>query len=353
MAEWIGASIWMAAAVFAVSAAVVWIAGTKLAGYADRFATATGLGGAVVGLVLLGGITSLPEIATSTTAALTSGPTLAVNNLIGGVSFQLAVLAVVDGFVGRQAVTSRIPRADVLAYGAMNIVLMCLAAVAAATGDLELFGTGIGLGSAALLLAYVGCILVARSLDQAPSWRPAGPAAGPAAEASGDGEAAKDRESLTRLGLLLSASAAAILVAGYFATRASESLAEQTGLGAGFFGAVFLAGATSLPEFSSAWAAVRLNRPQLAIGDLYGGNMFNMSLIFVVDMLDGGGPAMAELGAFSVVAAMLGALLAAVFIIGMVERRDRTVLRMGWDSAAVLILYAGGVALLFSLRGGG
>ncbi len=348
MADWIGASIWTAAAVFAVSAAVVWIAGTKLAGYADRFATATGLGGAVVGLVLLGGITSLPEIATSTTAALTSGPTLAVNNLIGGVSFQLAVLAVVDALVGRQAVTSRIPRADVLAYGAMNIVLMCLAAMAAATGDLELFGTGIGLGSAALVLAYVGCVMVARSLDQGPRWRPAGPAAERPEEDRG-----KDRESLGRLALLLCAAAAAILVAGYFVTRASESLAEQTGLGAGFFGAVFLAGATSLPEFSSAWAAVRLNRPQLAIGDLYGGNMFNMSLIFVVDMLDGGGPAMAELGAFSVVAAMLGALLAAVFIIGMVERRDRTVLRMGWDSAAVLILYAGGVALLFSLRGGG
>lgn len=349
MAEWIGASIWTAAAVFVVSAAVVWVAGTKLAGYADRFATATGLGGAVVGLVLLGAITSLPEIATSTTAALTSGPTLAVNNLIGGVSFQLAVLAVVDGFVGRQAVTSRIPRADVLAYGAMNIVLMCLAATAAATGDLELFGTGIGLGSAVLVLAYIGCIMVARSLDEGPRWRPAGPAA----ERPGEDGKARDKDSLTRLGLLLSAAAAAILVAGYFVTRASEALAEQTGLGAGFFGAIFLAGATSLPEFSSAWAAVRLNRPQLAIGDLYGGNMFNMALIFVVDMLDGGGPAMADLGAFSVVAAMLGALLAAVFIIGMVERRDRTILRMGWDSALVLLLYTGGVALLFSLRGGG
>jgi cation:H+ antiporter len=73
-------------AMFAVAAVVVWIAGSRLAGYAGRFATATGLGGALVGLVLLGGVTSLPEIAASATAAIGGSGALAANTLIGGVA---------------------------------------------------------------------------------------------------------------------------------------------------------------------------------------------------------------------------------------------------------------------------
>ena len=40
--------------------------------------------------------------------------------------------------------------------------------------------------------------------------------------------------------------------------------------------------------------------------------------------------------------------LSALFLIGMIERRDRTVLRMGYDSLAVLV-YLGGV-VLYQLR---
>ncbi|WP_366855771.1 hypothetical protein, partial [Brevundimonas sp.] len=132
---------------FSLAAAAVWHAGTRLARYADRLATATGLGGAVVGLVVLGGVTSLPEIATSTTAALFSGPQLAVNNLLGGVAFQLVVLAVADAVTGREALTSRIPRPDVLAYAAMNVLLLSMAAGVVGGGELEGVGTGVGRGA--------------------------------------------------------------------------------------------------------------------------------------------------------------------------------------------------------------
>jgi len=348
MADWIEQSSWMAAAVFVASAAVVWVAGTRLAGYADRFATATGLSGAVVGLVLLGGITSLPEVATSISGVLTSGPSLAVNNLLGGVAFQLVILAVVDALLGRKALTAQPPRPDVIAYTAMNVVLLAVAAMAVVSGDLELFGTGIGIGSVALVLAYVACVLTARSLSRKTPWRPSKKAAAN----GGEGKAGHDG-SVPRLSLLLVASGGVILVAGYMATVSGEALAEQTGLGTSFFGAVFLAGATSLPELSSAWAALKLNRAQMALGDILGGNMFDVLLIALVDALYREGPAMGAVGPFSAAAAMLGALMSAVYIVGLVERRDRTILRMGWDSAVVLVLYLGGLAVLYSLRGTG
>lgn len=53
-----------------------------------------------------------------------------------------------------------------------------------------------------------------------------------------------------------------------------------------------------------------------------------------------------ERTAFEVIGAILTILLTGVFIVRLLERRDRTVLRMGGDSAAVFLLFAGGVAIL-------
>ncbi|MDP3748819.1 MAG: hypothetical protein Q8Q88_17410 [Phenylobacterium sp.] len=335
-------------AMFAVAAVVVWIAGSRLAGYAARFATATGLGGALVGLVLLGGVTSLPEIATSATAAIGGSGALAANTLIGGVALQLLALAVVDVLVGRGALTATVPRPDVLAYTAMNIVMLMLVAIAVAAGEAELGGFAVGAGAILVAGAYLLCLRTAAAIGRGAGWRPT------AYRPGHDGDKAPPPEAesagLGRLLLLIAVTGAVILIAGYALARSGEAIARQTGLGESFFGAVFLAGATSLPEVSSATAAVRLKRPQMAIGDVLGGNMFNLSLILLVDVLYRPGPVLAGLGAFSVTAACLGALMCGLLLIGLVERRDRTILRMGYDSVGMLLTYGIGLAVLYRLK---
>jgi hypothetical protein len=78
--------LWILAAVFTASAAVAWAAGSRLAGYVDEISGRTGVGQGFAGLVLLGGITSLPEIAVSVTGALTGEAVLALNNVLGSVA---------------------------------------------------------------------------------------------------------------------------------------------------------------------------------------------------------------------------------------------------------------------------
>lgn len=72
----------------------------------------------------------------------------------------------------------------------------------------------------------------------------------------------------------------------------------------------------------------------------------------MIDILAPGEPILSRVGAFSAFGALLGLVLTAVFMAGIVERRDRTVLRMGWDSLAALMLYAVGIAVLFVLSAG-
>jgi cation:H+ antiporter len=70
----------------------------------------------------------------------------------------------------------------------------------------------------------------------------------------------------------------------------------------------------------------------------------------LVDALHPGGPVLVEVGRFAGFAALLALVLTALFVAGMIERRDKTVLRMGFDSIAALFCYAGGVAVLYTLK---
>jgi cation:H+ antiporter len=46
----------------------------------------------------------------------------------------------------------------------------------------------------------------------------------------------------------------------------------------------------------------------------------------------------------------LGIVLTAIYLIGLLERDDRTMFNMGYDSVAVLAVYFGGLALLYFVR---
>lgn len=132
------------------------------------------------------------------------------------------------------------------------------------------------------------------------------------------------------------------------ATLGAEGLAEQTGIETGIVGLTLLAFATSLPELSTAIAAVRLRRAELAIGDILGGNMFDVVLILLIDLLDTGPPVLEQVDRASMTAALIGVLLTALILIGLVERRDKSKLRMGYDSIAVLVVYAVGMAAILA-----
>jgi cation:H+ antiporter len=142
----------------------------------------------------------------------------------------------------------------------------------------------------------------------------------------------------------------AILAAGFALAGTGDALAQQTGLGASFVGMLLGGVATSLPEVTTTIAAVRLAQYEMAFADAFGTNLFSTMLLFVADLAYSGGPILNEVDRFSLFAMLLGILLTAVYLAGFVERRHKTVLRMGIDSVVVLFAYAGGLVLLFFLR---
>ena len=331
-------------AIFLVSAGLVWVAGTRLSYYADAIARRTGMGEAILGVVLLGGITSLPEIAVAGAASLGGNASLAVNNVLGGFTMQVTILAIADALLRRGALTAAIPDPAVLLQGTLGIILMAVTVAGISVGDRPFLGAGAWTWGILFLFVY-SVRIVARARGNA-RWEVVGEPPRP--------EIGQEEPEVERSGpslyLLTAVAGAAILFMGYLLSETGEALAEQTGLGSSFFGAVFLAISTSLPEISTVVAAMRLRRYVMAASDIFGTNLFDIAVIFVADLAYPGGPVLAEVGTFSVVAGLLGIFVTAVYIVGLIERRDPAFGGVGLDTLVVLAAYAGGLVLLYTLR---
>ena len=122
-------------------------------------------------------------------------------------------------------------------------------------------------------------------------------------------------------------------------------LADRMGLQGAVFGATILALATALPELSSGIEAVRLGDHQLAVGDILGGNAFQLTLFVLADILAGTPVIVAARGS-DVWLGAAGVLMTGIVAAAVIARPQKTFLRLGVDSWVLLLIYAGTVALL-------
>lgn len=375
--------LWLNLAIFAVAAGAIWYAGTKLERYTDAISERTQLGKAFLGLLLLATATDLPEIATTTTAILAGNRELALYNLFGSIIFQTAILAAVDILVSKGPLTRYIPNFAVLMQGVGLIVLIGATLVALSFDEglssalnLEDSLLPLGLGHLVAFAAYLLVIFLSHRAQGQARWLPA--------EATSDrgrspkekeqkyaeeqqqqdqGEGEKERteadmdeqiENLkkkpwSRLLLAFAGFALGVLVAGWAVATAGDALSQQTGLGASFVGFTLLSLATSLPEISTTTSAVRNRNYSLAYSNVFGSNAFDIALLFPAALLYQG-VLFEDVPNAIVYAGGLGVLMTCILILGLLERRDWTILRMGWDSLSVLVLCLLGITGFYFLR---
>ncbi len=336
--------------IFATAAVCVWRAGSRLTGYLDAIADRTGIGQAFAGMLLLGGITSLPEIAAVTTSSWSGNSSLAVNNLLGSVAINVLLIALADAVLGRDAITSAIGKSTTLMQGVLSITALAFAAMAIVSGDVPV--AGVGAWSLALFCYCVFAFWLASAYGRRAPWHTIKDEG--VAEAKSQ-EAAKFRSSFKQVSLTglvgrTSLAALVILVAGSALAQAGDAISQLTGLGAGFVGLVLVGFATSLPEVSSITAAVRMGRYEMALGDVFGTNLLTIGLLLLADAFYAGEPVLNTAGPFEAVAALLGLILTAVFMIGLLEHRNKTFLRMGHDALAAILIFGGGIVLLYFLQ---
>lgn len=340
-----GMTAWI---IFLLSAVVIVIAGTKLSYYGDQIAELTGLGGLWVGMVLLAGATSLPELLTDIFAIWLQAPDLAVGDLFGSNMANMLILAIIDLFHREKRVWQQAAYEHTLT-AALAIVLTGLAGIFIfCRVNAELWG--VGLGSILIAIIYVlGMRVVYRQEDMRRRQRERERIV-EAGERDHDAVLSSRRQ-LKRAGMGFAVAAFAIVLAAPFLATSAKAIAEETGIGTTFIGTSLVAAATSLPELVSSLAAVRLGALDLAVGNLFGSNAFNMAMLFLLDVVHHPDPLLGVVSVTHTVAALLGIVLMSIGLMGIIYRAEKRFLLIEPDSALMILSYALGMWALFHLGG--
>ncbi|MBD3679678.1 MAG: sodium:calcium antiporter [Rhodobacteraceae bacterium] len=333
-------------AVFVAVATVVWLSGTRLAQLIDALADRLKLAKSLMGLLVLSLATSLPEVATTLSAALRQNQSLVLNNLFGGIALQTAILATADLWAPG-AITNYPRKANHALEATLLMMLMAMMLIVIVLGEPVSFGP-VGLGGIVIAIAYCGTIYLLRRYDDASDWVPVDlpdetPVPLQVLSISAD--------TSTRMIIMQSVAACvAILVFGLALVASAEAVAETTGLGAGFIGVTLLAAATSMPELSTTIAAVRLGAYTMAISNIFGSNLIMLVLVLPADMLFTRGPILAGVGTTAMLSICFGMLVTAIFIMGMIWRRKPRMGRLGIDSGLVILAYLASLWIYYQIR---
>lgn len=316
---------------FAALMAVIMVAGSYLARFADQLGERMGLSRSMAGILLLAVATSLPELAVSCHAVMIPAVDLAVGDMFGSCLFNLLILAVLDLTTRtRGSMLSRSAAAH--AISAMSSILLTSVALLFLLVDQPWSIGRMGLGSITILFVYLLCLRLIY-FDQR-------------FERADEPPAESDPRPLWRIvtGYVL-ATAAILLTAPQLAELAHQ-LSIVTGLGGTFVGTTLVALATSLPEISTTWAAIRMGALEMAIGNILGSNSFNIVVLFAVDLCYAE-PLLAAASQTHAITAASVIVITALVTLGMLYRAEKRFWIIEPDAVLVMLAVFGALALVY------
>lgn len=330
-------NLWL---IFVLAAIAIILAGNKLSFYGDLIALKTGLGKALVGSILIAGVTSLPELATISSATMIGAVDIAAGNVFGSNIFNLAMLAIMDLVQGSGPLMLEVHSKHILT-ALLGMLLATAAAIFILLNHFNFLNISIfwvGVGSLVIILIY----LVGTRLNfRYEKYR---------LEEGDDSqrELAVDI-SLRRMAGYFIVAAVVIIISGYILSTTADQIAAVTGLRQSFLGTIMVAAATSLPEMVTVLSALRIGAYNMGAANVFGSNIFNVLILALADIIYRPGPIMRQISLTNVVTALLGLILSIIAVIGLFYRSHKTFFSLGWDSVAIIIIYLWGVYLIFRM----
>lgn len=333
--------------VFLGSCAATWSAGVYLARATDSLDERWQLGETFGGMLLLAVSGTLPEAAITVTAALSGHLDLAAGNLLGGIAIQTAVLAVCDWFVREKKPLSYMVGSLIPVLEASLVITLTAIATLGALLPGSVLVLRMSPASIGIVVVWIAGMALLNRVRNSPKWELSMPHSKPGRPHRRIPHPTIEHpyadRSTAGVAAIFGAGAVVTLAAGWALTVASNVIATRAGVNGLVFGATVLALASSLPEISTGIAAVRLGDHQLVMGDVFGGNAFQLTLFAVADLISGTA-VLSLAGAANTWLAGLGILVTVIYAGAIIVRPERVYLKLGLDSIIVLIMLAIGVA---------
>ena len=330
---------------FLLCVATVGIAGVKLTHYGDAIADKTGIGGTWIGVLLIATVTSLPELATGiSSVTLANVPNVAAGDALGSCAYNLLLLVLLDYLDRDTPLYTHARRGHILSAG-FGIVMLGFVSWNLLLSQLGMQWSfwHIGFYSPLILLLYgISMRLiflhekaqVAEFADKEPDKFP--------------------DLSLQSVVIRYLVAAAFVVAAGTWLPYVAADISLYMGWSHSFVGTMFAALVTSLPEMVVTFTAVRIGAVDMAIGDLFGSNLFDMLILAIDDIFYRGGELFSAISPIHLMSAISAIAMTGVAIVGLYFRSRRQIFnRFGWTSIALVLIYLVNATVLYHHSGDG
>ncbi len=226
---------------------------------ASSVARRTGISEFVIGLVIVGFGTSLPELVVSVTGALARNSDIAIGNVLGSNIFNTSLILAVSAMIAPVAITRTNKFRDI----PLTILVTFLVVALGWQNGLSRVE---GIIMVVLFAAYIIYSFKSDPEDVSPD------------------EEARTYKTFTSVVFILGG-LACLVFGGRLFVNSAEHIARMIGVSDKFIAITVLAIGTSLPEFVTSIVALAKKRSQLALGNILGSNVFNLLLILGVSAI--------------------------------------------------------------------
>lgn len=317
---------------FILSSALITFSGTKLSKYGEIIAELTGMSKAWLGLILMAAVTSLPELFTGISAiVLIDSPDIAVGGIMGSLTFNLLILALLDYFVPQKPLSSVVTKNHALA-GFFSMVLIIISLIGIMYGKLIPNLGWFSTFPVLLILLYVISMRIIYINEQKFS-----------IESLSTKKSTLEEKykgvSLTEAIKYYLFYAILVIIGALIMPYFADNLAIKTGLSKSFIGTLLVAATTSLPELVVSIAAVRIGSMDMAVGNLLGSNIFNMLILALDDLFYTKGDLLLVTDSNHILSALIALLMTAVVGISVLFGSSNKRFALGIDAFLLIIMY--------------
>jgi len=328
---------------FVICAGCIFFAGKNVAKYADSIAEQTGLSRIWIGVILVSLATSLPELFTGIGSVSFAGaPDIAIGNLFGANSYNLLTIAIID-LLSRGAPLLSVAGPGQVLTAAFSLIPVMLATIGIALSGSGIFApsiANIGIFSIAIFLSY--CIFTRAIYVSEKKPPPPEPPYEP-------GRFVR-RSSLRKTWFYFGLASAVIVVNGIWLAYIGKELSETLHLSQNFVGGLILGLITTLPEITVSVAALLIGAKEIALANMLGSNLFNMTIIFVDDIFYKKAPVLQSVSPDHIWQGCMVMVMTAVVILAMVTKGKKRIFNISWYTPVIFVIFLLGAYMNFQMR---
>ena len=317
---------WWVAAMFIIVGFVALVKGADyLVDGASAIAKRFGISDLVIGLTVVAFGTSMPEFVVNMVSVAEGSTDLALTNILGSNIINTFVILGLTALVYPIASQKRSRDFDIPMSIIAGLFVLVFVAVQLPFGE---DGKGVGrIGGAVLLLLF--CYFLYNTFRHAKDH--------PSEVPSDEGQSTKEI-SIRRALCLILGGLVGLIVGGELIVKSAVDLATRMGVSEAIIGLTIVALGTSLPELATSVIAAAKHNSDIALGNVFGSNIFNVFFVLATSSV------IRPLPAYDGIEldACMAALGSIIVWLAVKTNHERKVQR--WAGALLLIVYGGYLA---------